>query len=116
MIPHPEKAHKGGEDAYVVNDQLLVVLDGVGGWATKGVDPGLMSKELARNIKSLFEQNPHETLKNILVEAVKKQTHTGSSTAVLATFDKDQHNLIRTTNLGDCAYLIYHVSEARDGN
>ena len=29
MIPHPEKLHKGGEDAYFTNDQLLSVADGV---------------------------------------------------------------------------------------
>ena len=44
MIPHPEKAYKGGEDAYAVSDQLLVVADGVGGWGNQGVDPGLFSK------------------------------------------------------------------------
>lgn len=33
MIPHPEKAHKGGEDALFVDPKLLVVADGVGGWA-----------------------------------------------------------------------------------
>lgn len=33
MIPHPEKAHKGGEDAYFADKLLLAVADGVGGWA-----------------------------------------------------------------------------------
>ena len=32
-IPHKSKAHRGGEDAWVANDSLLVVADGVGGWA-----------------------------------------------------------------------------------
>lgn len=44
MIPHYEKRHKGGEDAYVSNERLLVVADGVGGWAEVGIDPGLFSK------------------------------------------------------------------------
>jgi len=47
MIPHIEKRHKGGEDAYYVDEQMLVVLDGVGGWGNQGVDPGLFSKQLA---------------------------------------------------------------------
>ena len=46
MIPHPAKAHKGGEDAMFASDNVLVVADGVGGWADQGVDPGLYSKKL----------------------------------------------------------------------
>ena len=33
MIPHIEKRARGGEDAYVSRDDLLVVADGVGGWS-----------------------------------------------------------------------------------
>jgi hypothetical protein len=48
MIPHPEKRHKGGEDAYFLSEdgQVLGVADGVGGWALSGVDSGLYSKSL----------------------------------------------------------------------
>lgn len=31
MIPHPEKAHKGGEDAAFVTPSVIGVADGVGG-------------------------------------------------------------------------------------
>ena len=43
-IPHRTKVDKGGEDAWIATPDLLVVADGVGGWANKGVDPGLFSK------------------------------------------------------------------------
>jgi len=43
-IPHDDKAHKGGEDAWAATDRLIAVADGVGGWARHGVDPGLFSK------------------------------------------------------------------------
>ena len=46
MIPHPDKAYSGGEDAYFANNQLLIVADGVGGWADYGVDPGFYSRFL----------------------------------------------------------------------
>ena len=46
MIPHPEKAEKGGEDAGYASLSYLAVADGVGGWADSGVDPGLYSKKL----------------------------------------------------------------------
>jgi len=62
VIPHPQKVHKGGEDAYFANKKyvnrfltnflnkfsVLAVADGVGGWAEYGVDPALYSKELCR--------------------------------------------------------------------
>jgi hypothetical protein len=44
LIPHPTKAKKGGEDAFVAAHDLMVVADGVGGWARSGIDPGLFSK------------------------------------------------------------------------
>ena len=31
--PHPEKVARGGEDAYYASENLLIVADGVGGWA-----------------------------------------------------------------------------------
>ena len=51
MIPHPSKKYKGGEDAYVAAHDLMVVADGVGGWARSGVDPGLFSKQLVADFK-----------------------------------------------------------------
>ena len=33
IIPHPSKIEKGGEDAQYSSEKLLVVADGVGGWA-----------------------------------------------------------------------------------
>lgn len=46
VIPHEAKKHKGGEDAAVVTDRLLVVADGVGGWAESGIDPAKYSRRL----------------------------------------------------------------------
>jgi len=62
MIPHPQKAQKGGEDAFLITgspgtlpwlpethaqkdkrgelkDNLVAVADGVGGWVDSGIDP-----------------------------------------------------------------------------
>lgn len=36
---------------------MLCVADGVGGWAEHGVDPGLYSKELVKNIETNFNNN-----------------------------------------------------------
>ena len=71
MIPHDEKVHKGGEDAFTASERLIAVADGVGGWANQGVDPGLFSKQLTKDIQALFNEKGSEmTLKEILVKAV----------------------------------------------
>lgn len=54
MIPHPEKQHKGGEDAILIKDNILVVADGVGGWAEHGIDAGLYSKNLCQLIGRIY--------------------------------------------------------------
>jgi protein phosphatase PTC7 len=53
MSPHPEKAYKGGEDAVFTSNNVLLVADGVGGWADSGVDPALYSKRLAKIVEEL---------------------------------------------------------------
>jgi protein phosphatase PTC7 len=46
IIPHDEKKHRGGEDAAATDETILVVADGVGGWANHGVNPGIYSRAL----------------------------------------------------------------------
>jgi len=50
----------------------------------------------------------------VLVEAVKRNTFKGSSTAVLASLEEP--NIMKTTNLGDSGYVIYRATvEGEDG-
>jgi protein phosphatase PTC7 len=58
ILPHPEKEFKGGEDALLVSKNVLMVADGVGGWADKGIDPGLYSKRLVKIVEELVSQDP----------------------------------------------------------
>lgn len=81
-IPHVSKRHRGGEDAWLANDDLLVVADGVGGWARHGIDSGEYSKQLVHNI---FEESKNgEPLHSALMQAVSLSDKLGSSTAVIA--------------------------------
>jgi protein phosphatase PTC7 len=64
MIPHPDKVAKGGEDAYYTHPKIIAVADGVGGWASYGVDPGKYSKQYCKNVGLLFEQNPTKYLQD----------------------------------------------------
>lgn len=109
MIPHPEKAAKGGEDAYYVHPKLLSVADGVGGWASHGIDPGKYSKQYCKNVGMLFEKDPKKYLlqpKELLKEAHKITNEIGSTTAVLLTVD-DAKAVIYSSYIGDSGYAIY---------
>lgn len=47
MMPHPDKAETGGEDAFFVSSfgrGAFGVADGVGGWNVEGVDPSRYSR------------------------------------------------------------------------
>jgi serine/threonine protein phosphatase PrpC len=48
---------------------LLIVADGVGGWAEHGVDSGRYSKSLVTIIKQKFDYNNARELRKLLVEA-----------------------------------------------
>eukprot|EP00742_Colponemidia_sp_Colp-10_P004658 GILJ01004969.1.p1 GENE.GILJ01004969.1~~GILJ01004969.1.p1 ORF type:complete len:838 (+),score=85.19 GILJ01004969.1:165-2678(+) len=53
MIPHPEKAARGGADAFVIEDStgIIGVADGVGEWESYGVDPQIFARELMDNCR-----------------------------------------------------------------
>ena len=105
-IPHPSKVHKGGEDAWVASPNVLALADGVGGWESQGVDSGLFSKQLVSDIKKVFDLNEAAELKQVLVDTVAVNPHTGSSTCVMAKFDTGRKDCLKTTNLGDSGYVL----------
>ena len=49
-IPHIDKRDKGGEDGWTESPSFLAIADGYGGWAWQGVDPGLFSKQLCKDL------------------------------------------------------------------
>ncbi len=42
--PDPEKIERGGEDAWIISDDMVAVADGVGGWWKKGIDSGIFAR------------------------------------------------------------------------
>eukprot|EP00742_Colponemidia_sp_Colp-10_P002956 GILJ01003154.1.p1 GENE.GILJ01003154.1~~GILJ01003154.1.p1 ORF type:complete len:277 (-),score=47.54 GILJ01003154.1:182-1012(-) len=107
VIPHPEKAAKGGEDAFFASKRALAVADGVGGWADSGVDPALYSRSLMQNVGQQMESNPLDP-KAELVKAAAAVKETGTSTACVLILD-DQAKCIRSANLGDSGYLVFRT-------
>ena len=53
----------------MASDKLIAVADGVGGWASEGIDSGLFSKQLCKDIHKIFHSEKL-TLKQVLVKAV----------------------------------------------
>lgn len=108
LHPHFEKRHKGGEDAATVSPNLIAVADGVGGWASSGIDPAIYSKRLCTIIGEIAEKVDDHRLMNprdIIIEASDQNKETGSSTCVIATLDR-YAPFLYTANLGDSGYLL----------
>lgn len=102
-LPHPDKAEKGGEDAFFVQKQSLGVFDGVGGWASIGVDAGLYSKELARLTSEYVAMEGSNKVVEGLKYATEKNNATGSSTACVVGLNGDQ---LVGVNLGDSGLIV----------
>jgi len=119
IIPHDSKKFRGGEDAASTIDTMLVVADGVGGWANKGVNPGLYSRKLTETITSSFsELTPSEQdsvdLKNLVHKSnhIAADAHLGSSTCTVVRL-KDATTL-ETLNVGDSGYSIHRRVQTED--
>ena len=69
IIPHDDKLHRGGEDAADSSDNILVVADGVGGWADWGVNPGIFSGYLTRYLVDQSQDDPAMEPKDLLIAA-----------------------------------------------
>lgn len=102
-IPHPEKADKGGEDAFFVENNALGVFDGVGGWASIGVDAGLYSKELARLTRNYVLREGPSAIVDALKHATEKNRAIGSSTACVVGLDGAK---LIGVNVGDSGLIV----------
>ena len=104
IIPHPDKAARGGEDGLFVNDDLhvLAVADGVGSWAFMGVDPGIYARKLMRLTEQAILTGEMDPV-NALRQAYDGNKERGTSTACVAMLNENQ---LHSVNLGDSGYII----------
>jgi len=111
-LPHPDKVHKGGEDAYFANSayRAFGVADGVGGWADCGVDPGEYSRCLLHYIHEgvLWGGPPEEEadLLKALMAAVQRLGETqlqGGTTSLLGQLNGATMSIL---NLGDSGAML----------
>jgi protein phosphatase PTC7 len=111
MIPHPEKAHFGGEDSYFISrdNNVIGVADGVSGSAKRGpgADPAFWSNDIMRRCAaSVNAGSPRE----ILLQAVsgvnsKIQGSTTVSIAQLA------NNVLDVYIVGDSGLAVFRDGE-----
>lgn len=102
-IPHPEKVEKGGEDAFFVQKRALGVFDGVGGWASIGIDAGLYSKELSRlTANYVASEGPGRVVEGLKAATGSNQA-IGSSTACVV--GMEGRRLIGV-NVGDSGLVV----------
>jgi protein phosphatase PTC7 len=116
LIPHDSKLHRGGEDAAATSDTILVVADGVGGWAQENVNPGLYSSLLTKTIVELFEEKQQTSSTSSLTEVVHDanwiaaKAHLGSATCT--TLAISSPTTLSTVNVGDSGYALFRVVQA----
>ncbi|XP_017257995.1 probable protein phosphatase 2C 80 isoform X2 [Daucus carota subsp. sativus] len=110
-LPHPDKEETGGEDAHFicVNEQVIGVADGVGGWADVGVNAGLYARELMSNSVGAILNEPKDGIDpaRVLTRAHSATKAMGSSTACIICLKEEG---IHAINLGDSGFIV-----VRDG-
>ena len=109
LIPHPNKADRGGEDALFTSDEInaLGVSDGVGSWYSRGVDPGIYARELMRLTEVAIQAGKLDPVQ-ALRQAYAANNERGTATACVALLDDGQLNSV---NVGDSGFIILRVSQ-----
>ncbi|GFP90909.1 probable protein phosphatase 2c 55 [Phtheirospermum japonicum] len=106
-IPKKNPSKPLGEDAHFISheSQVIGVADGVGGWASKGIDAGEYARELMRNAADIVrDRRPSDVdPKQVLEDSFSKTESPGSSTACVLSL---AGNLLRAANLGDSGFLV----------
>ncbi|AAZ10959.1 protein phosphatase 2C, putative [Trypanosoma equiperdum] len=113
--PHPEKAKTGGEDAFVVHTSGIGVADGVGGYASYGVDPGVYTRNVMKHtLRALQEDDNRGTIGALqaltygYTEAQKLKQPGGCPVTLVTLLDGRFASVL---NLGDCGTICLRSSK-----
>jgi len=117
-IPHPDKAHFGGEDAFAVSYRsldstyMVAVSDGVGSWLSKrGVSAGPFAADLMLHSEKIFTEGEDDAL-NILTDAYEATDQIGSATAIIGVLKPHSWGYeVDMIYLGDSSFFV-----VTDGN
>lgn len=114
-IPHPEKAYRGGEDAFLSHPSAIGVADGVGGYASHGIDPAIYTRNVMRfSLEAVKADKSPDGLSALAVleygaRKAKEADQPGGCPVVLVTLVEDTFASI--LNLGDCGVLVMRNGE-----
>lgn len=109
MIPHKDKRHFGGEDAFAIDTMsqylLLVVADGIGGWKSKyGYSAGKFTHALVSEINNFFLSGIQDP-GTLVREAIQNVNIPGACTMIIVIVNKIT-NVAYTYQVGDSDYLL----------
>ncbi|CCW67580.1 unnamed protein product [Phytomonas sp. Hart1] len=115
-IPHPQKAYRGGEDAFFSHPYGISVADGVGGYSEQGVDPAVytrnvMSFSLEKVKESVCDSGAASAL-DVLNHGWKManaSAQPGGCPVTMATIV--DHTFASILNLGDCGIILVRKKE-----
>ncbi|KAF4378917.1 hypothetical protein F8388_022004 [Cannabis sativa] len=102
-----------GEDSHFIckEQEIIGVADGVGGWASRGIDAGEYARQLMNHsVKAIVDNNitdPKSILKEAFMANAKAEIQ-GSSTACILS-----HNdgVMQSVNVGDSGFIIFRNNE-----
>ena len=105
-IPHPRKAHRGGEDSYLVSsptNSTIAVADGVGGWESKGVNPRAFADEMLTKTYERMKMGVKDP-KYAIMASYPILSCVGSATFCMGKLDKE--GIFRVANIGDSGFMV----------
>lgn len=83
----------------------MAIADGVSGWAERGVNPALFSRELMANTSDLIlDEEVNFDPQMLLKKAHAATSSTGSATVIVAMLEKN--GILKIVNVGDCGLRI----------
>lgn len=110
-IPHPKKAYRGGEDAYAFHPYCIGVADGVGGYASHGIDPAIYTRNVMRFALDFVERETTAARRPTALEVLNygykranEARQPGGCPVSLATIVDGTHASL--LNLGDCGIVV----------
>lgn len=128
--PHPDKAARGGEDAFFADETTgaFGVADGVGGSAGEGADPGAFSRALLAHCERALLGGGCEDLDasgggrlSAALAAARAGLGAaplgGASTLLLGRLEPADggHGTLRLLNIGDCGAMLLRPAARRMG-
>ena len=105
-IPHPRKAHRGGEDSYLVSsptNSTIAVADGVGGWESKGVNPRAFADEMLSKTYFVMKNGVFDPKMGITA-SFPELSQVGSATFCMGKMNSE--GIFRVANIGDSGFMV----------